>query len=288
VVVWRRGHVDVEEQAEVIVVQPEDRPGTQQAGVGHQAVQLTVAAQRGAQQQPRGTRVGDVAGLRVHAARHVPDGVGHLFECCLVHVSGDDRGALPAQFQGVGAAQAARRAGDDDDPAGERAGKERPGKASVLGAERVGRRVTGPDPVRDGIDLPEHPGFGGIRAEHRVGAPRDQVGLVPVGQHASAKDQADAEVPAAGHELVGIGEEFPGVHRNADEVSVFLAGHRGEPLRGVEAPEVYHLIALPDEELTDRHRTDLMLVEPEGTDDDAPRALVRCHGRVPASGRRAA
>ncbi len=88
--------MDVEEQTEVIVVQPQDRPGTQQAGVGHQAVQLTVAAQRGAQQQARGVRVGDVAGLGVHAARHIPDGVGRLLQCCLVHVSGEDGGALPA------------------------------------------------------------------------------------------------------------------------------------------------------------------------------------------------
>jgi hypothetical protein len=137
VVVWRRGHVDVEEQAEVIVVQPEDRPGTQQAGVGHQAVQLTVAAQRGAQQQARGVRVGNVAGLRVQAARHIPDGVGRLLECCLVHVSGHDRGALPTQFGGVGAPRAARRAGDDDDPAGER-----PGKAGFgCHVNRVARRL---------------------------------------------------------------------------------------------------------------------------------------------------
>src|SRR5690349_13147354 len=78
------------------------------------------------------------------------------------------------------------------------------------------------------------------------------------------------------------------MHRYADEVSVFLLGHRGEPLGGVEAAQVDHLVALPDEELTDRHRTDLVLVEAEGTNDDASRALAPRHGRVPAGRRRAA
>ena len=72
-------------------------------------MQLTIPAQRGAQQHARGVRIGDVARLGVHAAWHIPDGGGYLFECCLVHVIGDDRGALPAQFEGIGAAQAAPR-----------------------------------------------------------------------------------------------------------------------------------------------------------------------------------
>ena len=46
----RRGHVHVEQQAEIAVGEPQDRPGTQQAGVGHQAVQLAIAAQGGIEQ----------------------------------------------------------------------------------------------------------------------------------------------------------------------------------------------------------------------------------------------
>jgi hypothetical protein len=73
---------------------------------------------------------------QVRAARHIPYGVGHLLECRLVYVSGDDGGALSAQFQGVGAAQAARRASDDDDPAGERAAVA--GDASALPPPGIG------------------------------------------------------------------------------------------------------------------------------------------------------
>ena len=110
----------VEQQAQVRVVELQDRPGTQQAGVRYQAVQLAVAPQGGIEQGARGIGTGDVADDRVHAAGQVPGGVGDLFEGRLVDVVGDHGGALPAQLEGVGAAEPARRAGHDDGPPGQR------------------------------------------------------------------------------------------------------------------------------------------------------------------------
>jgi hypothetical protein len=49
----------------------------------------------------------------------------------------------------------------------------------------------------DRADLVDHLGFRGVRSEDRVDAAGGLVGAVPVGQHASAEHQADAEFVAA-------------------------------------------------------------------------------------------
>src|SRR5215469_2880550 len=104
--------------------------------------------------------------------------------------------------------------------------------------------------------------------------------MITLGQHAAAKDQPDAQFPASGQQLVGVGGPLPGVNRYANQVGVFLFSNCGDHLRRIEAPEIDDLIAVPDEEPADRHRADLVLVQAEGADDDPTGTVIAGNGRA--------
>ena len=119
----------------------------------------------------------------------------------------------------------------------------------------------------------------GVRSEGGVDPLVGEGLLVAFGQDRTADRDRGACGMALPHEVRRVRGELPRMHRNADDVGILLLCHGGELGRRVEAPQVDHLEAAAHQQLSDRHRADLMLVEPERADHDpAARAHAVTNG----------
>ena len=156
-------------------------------------------------------------------------------------------------------------AGDGDDPPGQRGCRRR-------------RSFVADSPVvafaHETVDLVEDRRLGRVGQEDGIDTATGEVGPVGVGEYGSTHDDGDPGGVTIPDERVDVPVELPRMDRDTDDIGVLLDRRGCQRRRRVERSEVDDFESCPEEELTHREGSDLVLIESQHADHDTAAVVM--------------